>query len=171
MNILALDLATKTGWACRDNGQIRAGTWTLATPKQLKGRDECAPDLRLLWLRSRLTTLCNEFHPMVLAYENVQFVQSRAQGFLWAGLRAMVWLVAHEQGIRTIGCPVKTLKKFATGNGNADKDEMAAALYTQPDMVNMPPNLRTLDDNGVDAVHLLFWAESQSLTNPKNSTP
>jgi len=171
MNILALDLATKTGWACRDNGKIRAGTWTLATPKQLKGRDECAPDLRLLWLRSHLTTLCNEFHPEVLAYENVQFVQSRAQGFLWAGLRAMVWLVAHEQGIKTIGCPVKTLKKYATGNGNADKDAMALALHEAVlDNKILLTDSADLGDDAIDATWLLLWAEA-TLTNPKNATP
>jgi len=155
--ILALDLATKTGWAYRDpeTHLIEAGTWELATPKQLKGRDECECDPRLPALRGLIHNHTPDVD--VIAFENVQFVQSRAQGFLWSGLRAMLWLAAHDIGLKTICVPVKTLKKFATGDGNADKHAMALALMERYPTAWKP----NMDDNAVDAAHILLWAESQ----------
>lgn len=175
MKILALDLATKTGWAYRDpeTNKILAGTWELATPKQLKGRNECDCDPRLPALRNLLLETAHMHIFEVFAFENVQFVQSRAQGFLWSGLRSMLWLVTNDMCIRTVCVPVKTLKKFATGNGNADKDDMALALFEKGHLAAG----EGFDDNAVDAAHVLLWAEANfvfrnaTLTNPKNPTP
>ena len=36
MNILALDLGTKTGWAVSNNGVIKSGTWVLGTRDEVK---------------------------------------------------------------------------------------------------------------------------------------
>jgi hypothetical protein len=172
MNILALDLGTKTGWASRWAGRLNAGTWNF---EQKKGPC-CAVDPRLICFRHRLEESGDTFD--LLAYEDVQFMRGRAQAFLWSGFRTVLWLFAHDHKIPIICCPVKTLKKYATGNGNSDKDAMALAYYEKVQVGGLVTSVENfanpgsaLDDNAIDAWHLLHWAESQPLTNPKNSTP
>ena len=46
--------------------------------------------------------------------------------------------------------PVGTIKRFATGKGNADKTAMIAAIRAR----GFPP----ADDNEADAIALLLWA-------------
>lgn len=98
-------------------------------------------------------------------FEDVLFLSTQLQSQLWASLRAAVWL--HGRGGLQIDCvPVTTLKKFATGSGNATKDMMAKALGCEL----IPTGLKTrpldyklgdrlIDDNEVDARHLLTFAK------------
>jgi len=153
MNILALDLGTKTGWATRWGGQpIRAGTWEFPAKKG----PCCKIDPRLVMFRHKLEESRDSFD--LLVYEDVQFMRGRAQAFLWSGFRTVLWLFAHDHKIPVICCPVKTLKKYATGNGNADKDAMALAYYEK---TGLAPGKDPLDDNAIDAWHLCHWAETQ----------
>jgi hypothetical protein len=162
MKILALDLGTNTGWARRLHGAALSGTWSLPTKK--KGADCCVIDPRLILFRERLR---DNTDVDALVYEDVKFVRSQAQAHLWAGFRAVLWLFAHDYNIPTFCCPVQTLKKFATGSGAADKDAMALAYYEK---VGRSPKFEALDDNAIDAWHLLHWAEA-TLTKPEIGTP
>jgi hypothetical protein len=162
MNILALDLGTNTGWARRLDGKVVSGTWSL--PPKKKGADCCVIDPRLILFRQRLR---DNTDVDALVYEDVKFVRSQAQAHLWAGFRAVLWLFAHDFSIPTFCCPVQTLKKFATGSGAADKDAMALAYYEK---VGLNPRFAALDDNAIDAWHLLHWAEA-TLTKPEIGTP
>lgn len=172
MNILALDLGTKTGWAARlvPEGPICAGTWELTTKK--KGADCCVIDPRLPQLREYLRARWAVRPIHCIAYEDVKFVRSQAQAHLWSAFRTVVWLFAHDHKIPTICCPVQTLKKFATGSGAADKDAMALAYLEK---TGQPPlALDFMGDDAIDAWHLLHWAEAtlaSPLTTPKKSTP
>jgi Holliday junction resolvasome RuvABC endonuclease subunit len=46
--------------------------------------------------------------------------------------------------------PVGTIKRFATGKGNADKSEVIAALRAR--------GFEPADDNEADAIAILLWA-------------
>ncbi|MCX8006193.1 MAG: hypothetical protein N2688_14785, partial [Burkholderiaceae bacterium] len=48
------------------------------------------------------------------------------------------------------GVPVGTIKRFATGRGNADKAAMIAAVRAR--------GFAPADDNEADAIALLLWA-------------
>lgn len=171
MKIFALDLGTNCGWAIRNfSGGVVAGTWKF-TPKK-KGANCCDIDPRLLEFGAMLDQEVRGYDYLV--YEDVKFVRSQAQAHLWAGFRAVMWLHAHALDMPTLCCPVQTLKKFATGKGNADKDDMALAYYEKAG-VGFPGEstvrrIHTLDDNAIDAWHLLHWAE-HTLTIGKKSTP
>jgi hypothetical protein len=84
-------------------------------------------------------------------FEDVQFVQSLAQGQLWASLRGAMWLSLPESRFQAV--QVGTLKKFATGKGNSDKEIMAQALQ-------MKTGILETDDNAVDACWLCFFGEN-----------
>jgi Holliday junction resolvasome RuvABC endonuclease subunit len=164
--ILALDLGTKTGWAYRDsNGVVTAGTWILQTPEQTTAaallRRDRTLDMRVPILYRKLksfweeATIKNGYSGGVdfLVFEDVQFSKFTLQTQLWSSLRAAVWLFAFRFSIPRDCCPVSTLKKFATGSGNAPKPVMMEAAKKLFPHIEM-----TFDDNAADALCLLQWA-------------
>ena len=149
MNILALDLGTKTGWAYNRGEVFVAGTYTLAKPKEISA-----------WGKSRLTRrkdprierLCEWLESLesfdAIVIEDVQFGSTTFQAHLWAGLRSAVWLCGKSRHFDAI--PVGTLKKYATGSGAADKAAMSKALKRRHPALWTPD----LDDNSIDAIWL-----------------
>jgi Holliday junction resolvasome RuvABC endonuclease subunit len=153
MSILALDLGTKTGWAHLAWGVVYSGTQSLATEKELREMrkldlDRCC-DIRIKRLYEFIQSFDFVDH---IYFEDVEFQSSRAQTQLWASLRAMVILQHPQRIVRAV--PVGTLKKFATGKGNAKKEQMAAALPN----CGLALEEKVRDDNEVDALHLLNFA-------------
>lgn len=170
MRILALDLGTDTGYAMESYGYpLSCGTLFLASDKELKQqkkiRGDRLGDIRFFRLVHHLRRICTDFHPHWIVFEDVQFASTSKQAHLWATFRAAVWLVASEfAGVRVECCPVMTLKKFA-GSGKADKAAMARYLCQNPrfrlgDGVTDTVTGLKIDDNAVDALHLLNWAKS-----------
>ena len=62
----------------------------------------------------------------------------------WSGLTALMLTTAYQ------GVPVGTIKRFATGKGNADKHAVLAAVTAR--------GFRPADDNEADAIAILLWA-------------
>lgn len=180
MKILALDLGTKTGWAHFgwkfDKGfpvdqQITSGTWVLATPAEVEAQgganlDRCC-DMRPARLQERLFEIPVDW----IYFEDVQFLTTQLQAQLWASLRAVIQLSPLARCGRVRAVPVGTLKKFATGHGNATKEQMGEALLkvdsrfyvgrTRRGKVTLFESgnpARPVDDNEVDALHLLRFA-------------
>jgi len=164
MRTLALDLGTRTGWALHsqaddmDNSPIfESGTWVLATPKEITtqakaDKSRCC-DVRFQRLQDYITALgfVDE-----IVFEDVEFSTYTYQTQLWAGFRTVVSLRYLRQCPKITAVPVGTLKKFATGRGNADKKAMAIALdRALPYFKTRSP---APDDNEVDAIHLLRYA-------------
>lgn len=163
--ILALDLGTTTGWAYRSrSGAITAGSWLLASDKAIKRAAKARMDRRLddriPALHGRLIGVWRDhFHengveePIdFLVFEDVQFSSYTQQTQLWASFRAVVWLFCKHHNVTIDCCPVKTLKKFATGSGIANKDFMVQEAE------KFFPDIPIVDDNCADALHLLRWA-------------
>jgi len=174
MNILSLDLGTTTGWAFRRDGKLRAGSILLATEKALaiqrKVRGDRRGDARIqaLWeFMEDTEESVGAFDALV--FEDVRFIRSTAQGQLWPSLRTVVWLYGymHERVVECLD--TGKLKIFATGYGAATKEMMAAALAkgypelvtvrTKGTVLTLIDTDTILDDNAVDATHLLLWAE------------
>jgi Holliday junction resolvasome RuvABC endonuclease subunit len=155
LKILALDLGTDTGVAHNLNGSLEAHTLKLATAKEITS-----------WGKQRLTRRNDErIHrfaaflkslpaPDAVVWEDVNFSSYTSQVQLWSSYRTTVWLAFGKSCL--LECvPVGTLKKFATGNGGADKAMMEAALFRQyPEWKG-----RGLNDDALDALFLWLWAE------------
>lgn len=153
--ILALDLGTKTGVAWNFGEMPGAATKTLATPKEVaqwrKERLDRRCDPRVTRLYSWLAAADA---PDIVVFEDVEFQTYTYQTQLWSAFRSALWLAFHMRSL--IECvPVTTLKKFATGSGQADKARMRKALFTR-----FPQTRPDLDDNAVDALWILKWAET-----------
>lgn len=164
MRILALDLGTKTGYATNVGGTFKCGTWKLATKEEIyvwgKNRQTRRGDPRICRLRNYIQEL---EQPDIIVFEDVQFSSTTMQTQLWSSLRAVVWMFSCAE-CKTIieAVPVGTLKKFATGNGGADKDAMKAALTRRL----VQPINPAWDDNTIDAYWLYLWAQ-QNLSRAK----
>lgn len=142
MNILALDLATRTGFAHTDG---TSGVWVLPPGKN---------GTRWKMFRNWLDTLlaCN---PTDLIVAEASLHQPGLAGRMANAMHTII-----EMSCDTYGCDYKrvaasTLKKYATGNGRATKPEMYEAAKKRGLTVNVE------SDDHVDALWLLHYAVSE----------
>lgn len=164
MRILAIDIGSNAGFAYTVGGQYPqdwvAGTWELATDAELdaarKLRLDRRLDIRVANFVRHLETFYQICRVDVVVFEDVKFVKSQAQAHLWASYRGALWSFATRYGIDTDCLDVQKLKLFATGNGWADKEAMARAWKRK----HPERSIANLDDNAVDALHLLDWANN-----------
>lgn len=140
--ILALDLGTKTGWAVSRSGQIFSGVENF-TPTRFDGGG-----MRFV----RFIKFLDDLH-LTTAIERVYFEEVRRHtavtaahvyGGFWSHLGS--WCETHS--IPYQGVPVQTIKKHATGKGNASKEDVIRAVKKR--------GFNPKDDNEADAIALLF---------------
>ena len=143
MRILALDLATKTGWACNINGR-HSGVQSF----DLK-RGE-SPGMRFLRCRAWLNQMLQLLGGIdLIAYEQAHH-RGGAATACCVGLVTEVLAFAAEHGIETLPVHTGSLKKRSTGSGRANKDRMFKAARER----GWSPE----DHNEADAVLLLEYA-------------
>lgn len=167
MNILALDLGTKTGWCVLNTGtqELRAGTWNLAKTanfdKYKKIWNPRYYDPRIAALLVCLLSISQVYEIHRTVFEDVQFVVSQAQAHLWASYRGALWAwcaMQMDDSMQVCSLHTGGVKKFATGCGNATKEMMLERL--QKTAIGAAWGLpEKLDDNTVDAIWLAFWGE------------
>ena len=163
MNVLALDLGTTTGWATLVAGVESSGAWELATEKELyrqrkiksekpyPQRGDRLTDLRVARLFDHLNQILPALRIDWVFFEDVKFCKTQAQAQLWASLRTAVWLAVKRVYAVRIDClAIQNLKQFATGKGNATKEEMIAALGRVE-----------ISHDEADALHLLHFARQK----------
>ena len=143
--ILALDLGTTTGWAIRlGEGDITSGTLTLR-PSRFEGGG-----MRFLRFRGWLDEMQRASGGIGrVAFEEVRRHAGTDASHVYGGLLATLTAWCEERSIPYEGVPVGTLKRFATGRGNADKAAMMAAVTAR--------GFAPADDNEADAIALLLW--------------
>ena len=147
--ILALDLGTTTGWALRPTGGPIAHGWI-----SLKGGRYEGGGMRYL----RFSRWLNEIYGTAgdinaVYFEEVRRHASTDAAHVYGGLMATLTAWCESRNIPYQGVPVGTIKKHATGKGNAGKDDILAAMQALGHPVT--------DDNEADALALLHWALEQ----------
>lgn len=144
-NILALDLGTTTGWALIQNGQIHSGSQSFK-PQRFDGGG-----MRYLRFQRWLNELNQVENPIAMVvFEEVRRHVSTDSAHAYGGFMATLTSWCEAQKIPYQGVPVGTIKKHATGKGNAGKEEMIAAARAK--------GFNPTDDNQADALALLDWA-------------
>ena len=121
--ILALDLGTTTGWALRAlDGLITSGTVSFR-PSRYDGGG-----MRYLRFTNWLTELDQLSGPIAaIWYEEVRRHVGTDAAHVYGGLMATLTAWAELRGVPYQGVPVGTVKRHATGKGNAGKEAMIAA--------------------------------------------
>jgi hypothetical protein len=144
--ILALDLGTTTGWALRSpEGLVTSGTLSLK-PSRYDGGG-----MRYVRFRAWLDQLGLDAGPIgAIHFEEVRRHAGTDAAHVYGGLLATLTAWAETAGIPYQGVPVGTIKRHATGKGNAPKEAMIAAARAR--------GFSPTDDNEADAIAILFWA-------------
>lgn len=144
--LLALDLGTTTGWAIRlADATIVSGTMAFR-PGRYEGGG-----MRYLRFRSWLDHL----HDGAKAIGTVYFEEVRRHAgtdaaHIYGGFLAHLAAWCELKHVPYQGVPVGTIKRHATGKGNAGKDAVIAAMRAK----GFDPE----DDNEADALAILSWA-------------
>jgi len=143
--VLALDLGTTTGWALRSqDGGITSGTMTFR-PSRFEGGG-----MRYLRFRGWLGELVAITGGIArVAFEEVRRHVSTDSSHAYGGFLATLTAWCEQEDIPYEGVPVGTIKRYATGKGNADKAAMIAAIRAR--------GFAPADDNEADAIALLLW--------------
>lgn len=144
--VLALDLGTTTGWALRgQDGGITSGTITFR-PSRFEGGG-----MRFLRFRGWLAEVAALSGGVArIAFEEVRRHVSTDSSHAYGGFLATLTAWCEQEAIPYEGVPVGTIKRYATGKGNADKAAMIAAIRAR--------GFAPADDNEADAIALLLWA-------------
>lgn len=145
--ILALDLATKTGWAVLNPGEWR--TPESGVQKFELSRGE-SPGMRFLRFRRWLEEVVRLYSPAVIVYEQSHH-RGGAATEIAVGFSTRVQEVAAMLGAEHVAVHSATLKKHATGSGRAGKEEMIVAATGRW-------GYEPQDDNEGDALCLLSYA-------------
>jgi Holliday junction resolvasome RuvABC endonuclease subunit len=145
-SILALDLGTTTGWAIRNSRcRMLHGTAEFRSSRFEGG------GMRYLrfgkWLDQTLeiTGGIDAVH-----FEEVRRHAGTDAAHIYGGFLAALTSWCEQKVIAYQGVPVGTIKRFATGKGNADKATMVAAIRER--------GFEPADDNEADAIAILLWA-------------
>lgn len=143
-SILALDLGTNSGWALRDDaGQITSGTHSFR-PGRFEGGG-----MRYLRFTRWLDELAGNSGTFAMVFfEEVRRHAATDAAHVYGGLMASLTAWCELRSIPYEGVPVGTIKKHATGKGNAPKEAMIAAMRGR--------GFAPADDNEADALALLL---------------
>jgi Holliday junction resolvasome RuvABC endonuclease subunit len=154
-NILALDLGTTTGWALRSaDGPIAHGFVSFKSQRFEGG------GMRYLrfrhWLTDLKSTVARAGDTQGIAavyFEEVRRHLGVDAAHVYGGLLATLTAWCEHHQIPYQGVPVGTIKRHATGKGNASKAEVIAAIRAHGHPVT--------DDNEADALAILHWVLAQ----------
>jgi Holliday junction resolvasome RuvABC endonuclease subunit len=142
LNTLAIDIGTTTGWAI-SGPPIISGTISFK-PKRFEGGG-----MRVLRFKNWLHETITQNNIQVIYYEEVRRHMGTDAAHIYGALEGQISSQCEELKIPYQGIPVGTIKKHATGSGNASKDVMintAKAAF---------PDQQIDDDNQADALWIL----------------
>lgn len=141
MILLAIDPGTHSGWCVRFSAAAwTSGVWDLSAKRHEGG------GMRFLRLRTYLREVLDRERVDAVFYEEVRRHLGVDAAHIYGGCIAVIAEECEARKVPYRGIPVATVKKLATGKGNASKDDMIAAAKAKWPMVGV-----TWDDNEADA--------------------
>jgi Holliday junction resolvasome RuvABC endonuclease subunit len=149
VNILCLDLGTKTGWSMSrsntDNSlEFDYGTKNFSTQRWEGGGK------RYLRFEEWLDEIKRTYERIDdVFFEQVVMHSGTAPAHVYGGFLATLTMWCEKHHIRYEGVPVGTIKKYITGKGNASKEMVIDAVKQRGYNVE--------DDNEADAMALALY--------------
>lgn len=152
---LSIDPASRLGWATLDNGILECGMEHFQRRKGRKTKEDEHVGIQFSRMEIWLWRLLKELQPDVVFYEesagHYQSVDASRAAFGW---RVLILACCARLSIPTEGYAASTIKKYATGSGRAEKEDMIHAVSQKF------KGLDIKDDNTADAVHILCYGMS-----------
>lgn len=147
MNILALDMATVTGWATLIDGRIESGVQDFT---KRRGESNGMLFLRFnAWLDGMGKDMNGKSMIDLIVYEQAHH-RGGAATEIGVGLMTRAQEFAVSIGAEYMAVHTASLKKFATGTGRASKVDMIAWAAAKVNRI-------LTDDNEADAIALLYY--------------
>lgn len=144
--LLALDLGTTTGWALSSPDKVILSGSESFRPGRFEGGG-----MRFLRFKRWLIEIKHSSEGLDAVYfEEVRRHAGVDAAHVYGGFMAHLTAWCEHHQIPYQGVPVGTIKRHATGKGNADK----AAVFDAMRVWGYMP----ADDNEADALALLHWA-------------
>lgn len=143
MNILSIDLGAKTGWAIEHCGEIISGV------VDLRDKETKRCGWKFLNFRKVLNELNKEYGIGIVVFELVRRHLGTDAAHCYGAFWGMLTAWCEEHNIPYEGTPVQTIKKFATGKGNATKQMVIDSIRAM--------GYSPADDNEADAIALLLF--------------
>lgn len=141
MRILALDIATKTGWRT----ETSSGVWDFS-----KSKRGDSYGMRLIRFKSSIKEILDLEEIDVVVYERPAGM-FKSSIIVASEMIGVLIALCEERGIQYTAYSATEIKKFATGKGNAKKQDMIDAAIE----LGFNPE----DDNEADAIHLYNLAK------------
>ena len=127
--VIGLDLGTKTGYAWSTDGKVRSMYSGVSdfSPRRHEGGG-----MRFLRFRRFLVELVDEPEGVVIFFEEVAARAHRSgnAAHIYGGFLGVLSEFCEGHSIPFRGLPIGTIKKHATGSGNAGKPAMLARACT-----------------------------------------
>lgn len=117
MNIVYLDLGTHVAAAWNDGTKYHVAKWVL----------EGARATKLMWFARWFRKWLDAHPDYDVAFERPFCRGQAATRFLW-GMAAHIESIAEAAGRACVDANLMTVKKFITGSGKAEKEDMIAAV-------------------------------------------
>jgi len=147
MNILSLDIATKTGWKTR----TASGVWDFT----LKKSDSYG--MRIVRFKAKVREMIDLENIDIISYERVAGLHKGAI-IVASEMVGVLHDLCIEKGIEITAYSAPEIKKFATGKGNANKAAMVQAAKEKYGYIGD-------SDDEADAIHLYYLTDADLNSN------
>ena len=154
MTLLALDLGTNMGFAIFKDGKFISGTRKLGTYKEKFGA-------RFHEFRKWLLDIISKHSIDSVYFERVYGHKGVEAGHCYGGFMYTLASVSYQQNIPCISFSVQAIKKFMTGKGNANKDEIIAAVIRK--------GFTPATDDEADAIAIMLLALKEEMSRDKKA--
>lgn len=147
MNVLALDIAEKTGWCIRTDTILKSGV------KLLKENPYDHPNIKLMNLDSLLNKILSKIGKIdLVAYEEHDFIKGVRTTQALERLKGVMLLWCEKQRIPYMAIKVHEIKQEATGKGGGKGTDKEAVYQSA---LSRWPDQNVKDDNQADALFIM----------------
>lgn len=169
---VAFDLGTSCGWALGSHDPLEPydyGVFDLR-PRRYQGGG-----MRFVLFRSFLNDTLKDDVGLV-AFEEVRRHAGTDAAHIYGGLMATLCVACEIRSIPYVGIPVATIKRHATGKGNAPKEAMVAWALRARELGRVAPFDGGIGEDEADALALLDYTlkeypDSADWAVPKGGPP
>jgi len=139
--VIGIDPGTKCGWAVlgKAGARLGSGVWDLSSRRHEGG------GMRYLRARRYLSELLDAYPDAVVGYEEIRRHAGTSAAHVYGGIVAVITSACEAREQAYSARPVGSVKKLATGKGNANKERMIEAAKER---WGVDPS----DDNEADAL-------------------
>lgn len=143
MNILALDIATHTGWKTKS----ASGTWDF---KPKRGESE---GMRVVRFKAKIREMIDMEQISLIAYERPAGMH-KSSIIVESEMIGVLKDLCIEKSVELACYSATEIKKFATGKGNAKKELMIQAAKEKYGYMGE-------SDDEADAIHIYYLATNE----------